>query len=139
MLKVFLASHGHLASGMKSSVDLLLGASAGLRVYDAYLNGQDDHNLEDVLKAYISELSDDDTLVLCSDLYGGSVNQQMALFLQRPHTYLVAGVNLGFILELVLKSEINKEELVQIIEDSKNALCLVELEKIDLESVDDFF
>ena len=139
MVKVFLASHGHLASGMKSSVDVLLGASTALTVYDAYLDEPLDQGFEAALAAYIASLNEDDTLVMCSDLYGGSVNQQMALFLERPNTYLVAGVNLGFILELVLKTEISKTALQEIIADSQKALCLVELEKIDLASINDFF
>jgi len=139
MLKIFLASHGHLASGMKSSVEILLGTSDNLTVFDAYVDEFcDDSSVKTVIEDYLASLADNDTLVMCADLYGGSVNQVLALHVGRPNTYLVAGINLGFILELALKSEITKSELEQIIDDSKDALRLVELDKIELPSNDDF-
>ena len=39
MTKIFLATHGRMASGMKSSIDLLMGSSEALTVFDAYLPG----------------------------------------------------------------------------------------------------
>lgn len=38
MLKIFLSSHGHFASGMKSSLDILMGASDNVTVFDAYVD-----------------------------------------------------------------------------------------------------
>ena len=38
MVKFFLSSHGHLASGIKSSINILLGNSDRLTVFDAYVD-----------------------------------------------------------------------------------------------------
>ena len=134
MLKIFLASHGKLASGMKSSLDILLGDSNNITVFDAFL---DESSLADILNDYLATISTDDTLLLCSDLYGGSVNQVMSLYLSRPNTYLVAGVNLAFMLKLAMLSDVTKEELLSFIDKAKEALCLVELENIEVK--EDFF
>ena len=135
MLQIILASHGHLASGFNSALDVLTG-SCTIKVFDAFL---DEQSLKDIIADNLKSIEAEDTLVMCSDLYGGSVNQTMALFLDRPHTYLIAGVNLAFLLELSLKTEITEEELETLIDESREALRLVKLEEIDSESADAFF
>lgn len=78
MLRLFLSSHGHLASGMKSSVEILSGANDRLTVFDAYVN---EENVKDVLDNYFaSVVKPEDQVILLSDLYGGSVNQVMYLY-----------------------------------------------------------
>ena len=78
MLRLFLSSHGHLASGMKSSVEILSGANDRLTVFDAYVN---EENVKDVLDHYFATVvKPEDQVILLSDLYGGSVNQVMYLY-----------------------------------------------------------
>ena len=109
MLRLFLSSHGHLASGMKSSVEILSGANDRLTVFDAYVN---EENVKDVLDHYFETVvKPEDEVILLSDLYGGSVNQVMYLYLNRPHTTLIAGVNLALVLELSVRESVTKEEL----------------------------
>lgn len=38
MTKFFLSSHGHLASGLASSLDILLGGHDKVTVFDAYVD-----------------------------------------------------------------------------------------------------
>ena len=38
MTKFFLSSHGHLASGLASSLDILLGGHDRVTVFDAYVD-----------------------------------------------------------------------------------------------------
>lgn len=131
MLRLLLASHGKFASGMKSSIDILAGSSEKLTVFDAYV---DDQNVNDFIETFFSTVNENDQVILLSDLYGGSVNQVMYLFLNRPNTFLVAGVNLALVLELVCKEEISVEELNELINQSKEMLCLVEQ---DTNSIDE--
>ena len=135
MLRIFLASHGNFASGMKSSLDILLGKSDNVTVFDAYL---DDQNVQDVMEAFYSTVNEGEQVVLLSDLYGGSVNQVMYLFLERPNTMLVAGVNLALVLELSIREFITEEELVDMVEQSKTMLRVVKLDDDEIER-DEFF
>ena len=48
MTRFFLASHGHLASGLASSIQILTGDSSRLRVFDADV---DERSLEEELEA----------------------------------------------------------------------------------------
>jgi Phosphotransferase system, mannose/fructose-specific component IIA len=135
MLRIFLASHGNFASGMKSSLDILLGKSDNVTVFDAYL---DEQNIQDVMEAFYSTVNEGEQVVLLSDLYGGSVNQVMYLFLERPNTMLVAGVNLALVLELSIRESITEEELMEMVEQSKTMLRYVKLDDEEIER-DEFF
>ena len=71
MTRFFLASHGHLASGLASSIQILTGDSSRLRVFDAYV---DERSLEEELEAFYENMEEGDQMILLSDMYGGSVN-----------------------------------------------------------------
>lgn len=136
MVQFLLASHGKMASGMKTSLDILLGASKNVTVFDAYV---DEINVESKLREFLDSVNEEDQVILLSDLFGGSVNQMMFRFLERPNTYLVAGVNLALVLELVASSfeDFTKEKLQETIEMSRQAMTLVEFDQP--EASEDFF
>lgn len=119
MLRLFLSSHGKLASGLKSSIEILTGAGDKLTVFDAYM---DQDTLSQHLDAFYKTVAADDQVILLSDLYGGSVNQEMYLYLNHPHTRLIAGVNLALVLELYMREEITDDELDHIIDQSRRML-----------------
>ncbi len=136
-MKLFLASHGKLASGMKSSLDILLGESNNLTVFDAYL---DEKTVKEVLDEFLENIKDGEQVILLSDLYGGSVNQVMYTYLNRPNIKLISGVNLAILLELSVRKEaVTDNEILSIIEESKESMKLVEFEVEGELVVDDFF
>lgn len=135
MLKIFLSSHGHFATGIKSSLEILLGNSGNIFFYDSYV---DESSLKDVLDDFMGKLDEEDQVLLLSDLYGGSVNQMMYTYLDRPNTYLVAGVNLSFVLEVALKPSVDAEQLNELVEQSRKMLRVVGIDQNeDIEA--DFF
>ena len=137
MLKLFISSHGHFASGMKSSVEILMGPNPRITVFDAYVTQE---SVQENLDRFYETVEADDQVILLSDLYGGSVNQVMYTYLERPNTRLVAGVNLALVLELAVKEEISDEDLEQRVEQSRTMLRIVELDKSDAKEEDeDFF
>ena len=135
MLRLFLSSHGHLASGMKTSLDILLGRSDSIEVFDAYI---DECSVQEKLDAFYETVGEEDEVLLLSDLYGGSVNQVMATYLDRPHTRLVAGVNLACVLELSIQESVSDEMLASIVENSRQMMQIVSLDK-DVETEEEFF
>lgn len=103
---------------------------------DAYL---DQHSMEEKLDELFQSIPDTEQVIMLSDLYGGSVNQKMYLRLSRPNTFLIAGMNLALVLQLLLKTEpLNHERLEEIVEESRKALTLVELQSTSVEE-EDFF
>lgn len=136
MLKLFLSSHGHLASGLKSSLDILLGNSSNVYIFDAYV---DEHSVQFKLDEFYRHVSEDDQVILMSDLYGGSVNQVMVTYLNHPNTTLITGVNLALVLELSIKQgTVSECEIEEIVENSRRMMKVVKFEDDALVN-DDFF
>lgn len=126
MLRLFLCSHGKLASGIKSSLNVLLGNTDKLVVFDAYL---DEQTVEGCLNEFYRCINKDDQVILLSDLYCGSVNQQMFLYLDKPNTTLIAGVNLSLVLELMIKEQpLTKAEIADLVRQSREMLRVVEMD-----------
>ena len=121
-MRLLLGSHGHLASGMATAIEILAGPQPHLTILDAYV---DQRNIDEELKAYFASVPSEEIVVMLSDLYGGSVNQKMYLYLERPHTYLIAGVNLALVLELCMQSEVSLTTLHQLTEQSRQLQRIV--------------
>ena len=136
MIKIFISSHGHFASGLKSSLEILMGPNDRVTVFDAYVTQE---SVQEHLDAFYETVGPEDTVLLLSDLYGGSVNSVMYTYLTKPNTKLVAGVNLALVLDLAVREEISDEELADLVEMSRSMLRVVELEQTEEESNDDFF
>lgn len=137
MLKIFISSHGHFASGIKSSVEILMGPNPRITVFDAYITQE---SVQEKLDEFYATVNEDDKVLLLSDLYGGSVNQVMYTYLEKPNTRLIAGVNLALVLELAVKEDISDEELEQLVEQSRTMLRIVELDKSEeVKEDEDFF
>jgi len=136
LIKLFISSHGKLASGIKNSLNILIGNTDKITTFDAYI---DEKSVQEALDEFFKTVKEDDQVILLSDLYGGSVNSAMLLYLDKPNTMLVSGINLPLVLELSMKEDrISKEELIELIEGSRNMLRLVENETSDTEE-DEFF
>ena len=137
MLKIFISSHGHFASGIKSSVEILMGPNPRITVFDAYVTQE---SVQEHLDKFYETVNEDDTVLLLSDLYGGSVNQVMYTYLEKPNTTLIAGVNLALVMELAVREEITVEEVKQLVEQSREMLRVVEFEKNEeVKEDEDFF
>lgn len=141
MLKVFLSSHAHLASGMQSALALFSASEDRLRVHDAYVEGEE-ATLQEDLDSFFSEVSPEDDILLLSDLYGGSVNTVMAGYLDRPRTRLVAGVNLAFLIEVMAHTDLSEGQLEDIVLQAREALREVKVNApgpVPANDPDDFF
>jgi len=135
-MKLFVSSHGHLASGLKSSMEILYGRCDNITVFDAYV---DERSVKEQLEQFFETVNEGEQVLLISDLYGSSVNQAMSLFLDRPDTTLIAGANLALMIGLAGRECISREELNELIAQSREMLCIVDLEKKTISQEEDFF
>ena len=138
MRKFFIASHGRLASGMKTSLNILMGEKDSITVFDAYV---DQESLEDHLEKWLGELQPGDQGIMISDLLGGSVNQVMYRYLEKYPVYLIAGANLALVLELAAQSgaPISAGQLDQVIEQSRQMMTRCVFSKEEPSPQEDFF
>ena len=122
MNKILVCSHGSLAKGLLSSLQIIMGNLNNIDALSFYENQEGVEDLKK-LEKYLEENKENDLIVL-SDLYGGSVNQEV---IKKTEKYK----NIR-----ILENGISNEELNSVIEESKNQLMLVDLNPDKFE--DDF-
>ena len=135
-MKILLGSHGRLASGIKTSLEILIGNTDRLTVLDAYV---DDFDIDQQLADFFSVVDKNEQVLMLSDLYGGSVNQKMYLYLNRKNTFLVAGVNLALVLEVCMRDEIDEESLEHIVQQAREMQRIVHYDSEPSIDEDEFF
>lgn len=104
MRQFIIASHAHFASGINESISMLSGERDNVRTLSMYVDGNND--LATAAKALFDETPAEDDLVVCTDLFGGSVNNEFTILVQgRPNTYLVTNMNLPLLIQLLFAEE----------------------------------
>lgn len=98
-LKILLTSHGHLASGIKSSFEFIAGKSSHLMTIE--LDQAGIGSFQSRLKKLLEH--ETELVLILADLKGGTpYNEAFKLYLTRPQTIrVVSGLNLPMLLELV--------------------------------------
>lgn len=106
MRKILLASHGRLASGLKNSIEILVGNDYPIVAIDAYLDENNHDYSEDILN-FISSVNEEDECVIFTDLYGGSVNQKVVTICSqsKEKIYVITGMNLPILLGVLFHYE----------------------------------
>ncbi|HGD6326488.1 TPA: PTS mannose transporter subunit IIA [Streptococcus agalactiae] len=137
--KFLIGSHGKLASGLQSSIDILTGKGQEIQTIDAYI---DDSDYTKSIVEFIDEIAPDEQGLIFTDLLGGSVNQKMATAVMnsgKNNIFLITNSNLATLLSLLFlkpEEELTKEEIVTVINESQ--VHLVDL-SFKAGSEDDFF
>ena len=96
--KFLIVSHGGLARGIKSSLELIAGAVDGVYVLEAYV--EVNKPIEEELSRLFAE--EEVEWVVFSDLLGGSVTNQVVRAGKDKAVHIVAGFNLPLVIEVVL-------------------------------------
>lgn len=131
------ATHSTLAEGFCNSVTLLIGKHANLRFINAYL---DDSDWTGSLDDYFKDYSVNDSYIIFTDIYGGSVDQKVVQYKQKYEFILVAGVNLPILLEsLLYDKKINEKTMNEFIEKGRESLQLVKPDLKTTSNIDDDF
>lgn len=116
--KLLIATHSVFADGIKNAMELITGEQNSVSTLCAYTN--DMTEVETPIKEIIDALCDDEELIVTTDIFGGSVNNEFMKYLSKSNIYLIAGVNLPLLFELIMNLE--SENTVQMIETAvKNA------------------
>ena len=104
MRQFIVASHAHFASGIVESIGLLSGERENVHALSMYVEGNEDLSKE--AAAILDGFAADDEVVVCTDLFGGSVNNEFTKIVQtRPNTYLVANMNLPLLIQLLFSDQ----------------------------------
>lgn len=121
-MQFVIATHGKLASGALSALELLIGKKRKILVIDAYVEGHSSvqESLEQLLEGI------EEPIVVFTDTVGGSVNREVMLTLRERDAYILTDFNLALLLEICSLSdeEVTEEKINACIElCSKQLRC----------------
>ena len=114
MRRLVLASHEKMAFGTKCTLDFITNNSYEIFEISAYTDNED---LGKKIQNLLSTFSEEDEVVILTDMLSGSVNQQFIPY-RNDHVFLE-------ILLLPQETKLSNEKLTEIIENSKTQIQLV--------------
>ena len=108
--KMILVSHGKLAEGMLHSVQMIVGENSDLSAM-GMLPGEHYQPMVDTIEQELINHPDTQYLVV-ADLLGGSVCNGMTMLTGYPNMKLVAGMNMGLVIALLLSPGALSDEAI---------------------------
>ena len=122
--KFLVATHGTLAAGFKSSLDIIIGSAEHVFLLQAYVDEQT--TVEGQLQKILAQVNESDELVVFTDILGGSITNQILQHL-RPNVYVVSGVNLPLVMDIMLADSATpiEEVISTAIENAKEQMVFV--------------
>lgn len=119
---IIIASHSNLAKGMKDTLEFFAGDKLKITVLTAYV---DNVPIDETIKSMFENIDSDDEIVVLTDILGGSVNQKFFLYINRPHTILLTGMNLSLALAITMEpldSYISPEKTKELVLDAQKQI-----------------
>lgn len=105
-MQIIVSGHGHFATGLQSNIKLLAGDLPGLSFVD-FTGDMDEQQLAAKFTTLLEK--DDQTLFFC-DLIGGTPYKQAVLLTRQfPQIAIVAGCNVGSLLEICVAGDWQQE------------------------------
>ena len=117
--QIILASHGQLADGFVSAVEMIAGKQEKLSAYTLSEYGTPQAIREEVVKKIDNH--PDELFILLADVLCGSVHNQLIEECTRNNVVLISGINLALVLDLLLTPDenMNKDKIRESIEGAK--------------------
>ena len=135
--KIILVSHGKLSAGMLHSVQMIVGENPDVSCM-GMLPGEHYQPMVDEVERQLKENPDTQYIVV-ADLLGGSVCNGMTTLTGYPNIKLIAGMNMGLVISLILSpGALSDEEIDAKILEAKDMNHRVLLEKTE-DREEDFF
>jgi fructoselysine/glucoselysine PTS system EIIA component len=123
MRRFLIASHGRFAEGIYDSLRMIMGEQKNVATLCAYVDHKKD--IKEEVKQIIASLAANEELIVITDLFGGSVNNEFMRYLSDWRIHLISGLNLPLLIELVGSAEDElptNEWLLQKVNSTKNTI-----------------
>ena len=118
MRKFLIMSHGDMSSGLKSTLNMLLGNRDDVAAKSAYIS-DNELSIESEIQNILSKFNDNDELIIFTDLFGGSVNNEAMKFIKDSRVKIIAGMNIPLIIEVLSNSD-SSNDINDVIRDAVN-------------------
>jgi fructoselysine and glucoselysine-specific PTS system IIA component len=100
MRKFLIATHGSFAAGIKSSLEIIIGKTENVFLIQAYT--EENRSIRNELEEVLKNIDNHDELIVFTDLAGGSITNQVLEFALRQNVYVIAGISLPLLLDIIL-------------------------------------
>jgi len=123
--KFLIATHGTFASGVKSSLDIIIGPMDNVFLIQAYTNPN--VTIEDQIAEVMNQVDENDELIVFTDILGGSVTNQVLQHALRANVHVVSGFNLPLLIEIMMAdADTPAEEVIaDAIDNAKEQMAYV--------------
>ena len=90
MKKILIIGHGTMAEGLVSTIKLLVGVQDNIDFINFYTDNIDYDN---ILDNYFEKLENNETLIICTDIFFGSVAQKALKYIKRTNNNISNEIN----------------------------------------------
>jgi len=113
--RYLVATHGELAKGFQSSLNILADKGSSIEIINAYVTEED---YTSQIVEFVQGIQQEEQAIIFTDLFGGSVNQKVVaevLTQKKENIFIISNTNLAVLLTLIVGSEEEKltTELIQ--------------------------
>jgi fructoselysine and glucoselysine-specific PTS system IIA component len=100
MRKYLIAAHGTFATGIQSSLDIIIGKMENVFLIQAYTG--ENRSIKEDLDIVLQKINSNDELIVFTDLMGGSITNQVLQYALKENVFIVSGFNLPLLLDILL-------------------------------------
>lgn len=111
MRHYILASHGTFSQGLYEAIKIIMGEQENVHIITAYV--EDGFDLKQQIQQTIDSIPENDEIITCTDIFGGSVNNEMMKYIRRENFYLLTGINLPMLINIFLSKDENIDVLME--------------------------
>ena len=97
--KIVIATHGTLAEGFKSALQIIAGAE-NVEAFNCYTSS--DFNLQETIQKVMDSKGSEEELFVFTDLFGGSGNNGFVAALKTYDFHLITNTSLGLLIDFIL-------------------------------------
>lgn len=136
MPRFILVSHGHLAERMKDTLRIILGQLDNVDTLCTYVDP--DITIRAKIGAPFARYAPEDTLVVMTDIFGGPVNNEFMSYLSEREFFLVCGMNMPLLVQLLSSDSLVAQDISEAIAESRDAILLCNDLEVAAEEAEDF-
>ena len=133
MVHIVIASHGPMSAAMIESARLIIGDSVDDIPTISVTMDTSREETCCAVEAILDTIPSEDTVLALTDIYGGSVARVLAEYVETRRLDVIAGMNLGILLDAVLsKDTMDQDEWIDyLLTSGREGICYInrELEK----------
>lgn len=131
--KLVLISHGDYAEGLKHALEMIIGKQDFIEAHGLPEGGNPNELVPEIAKTF----GENETVVILSDIVGGSMHNAAVPLVNNENVFLVGGVNLALAIQVALMKPSTADEIDQQINEAKAAFNRIVIEETVED--DDFF